>query len=225
MAATLGQPDEAKKQIQEALRHVDGMTARERFFTRGAYYRLMRDWRNCAKEYGELLTRYPADSVARGQRAVVFGILRNIPEALTEMQQAVKMLPNHVAFRINLVLIAYRAGEFQLVEDEVKAMQQPDARALLALAYSQLGRGMPREAAETYKKVAAVDPRNTWAQSGLGDVLVYEGRFSEAIPIFEQGAAADIAAKNTTRGRDQVVVSRLRASPPGTEWSGCGRCG
>ena len=36
-AATLGQPDEAKKQIQEALRHVDGMTARERFFTRGAY--------------------------------------------------------------------------------------------------------------------------------------------------------------------------------------------
>ena len=31
MAATLGQPDEAKKRIQEALRHVDGMTARERF--------------------------------------------------------------------------------------------------------------------------------------------------------------------------------------------------
>ena len=46
------------------------------------------------------------------------------------MQQAVKMLPNHVAFRINLVLTAYRAGEFQLVEDEVKAMQQPDPRVV-----------------------------------------------------------------------------------------------
>ena len=54
MSATLGQPDEAKKQIQEALRHVDGMTARESLFTRGSY-RSMRDWRNCAKEYGELL--------------------------------------------------------------------------------------------------------------------------------------------------------------------------
>ena len=50
---------------------------------------------------------------------------------------------------------------------------------------------MPREATETYKKVAAMDPRNAWAQSGLGDVLVYEGRFSEAVPIFEQAAAAD----------------------------------
>ena len=186
MSATLGQPDEAKKQIQEALRHVDGMTARERFFTRGAYYRSMRDWRNCAKEYGELLTRYPADSVARGMRAACLLFMRNIPESLKEMQQAVKMLPNHVAFRINLVLIAYRAGEFQLVEDEVKAMQQPDPRALIALAYSQIARGMPREATETYKKVAAMDPRNAWAQSGLGDELVYEGRFSEAVPIFEQ---------------------------------------
>ena len=191
MSATLGQPDEAKKQIQEALRHVDGMTARERFFTRGAYHRLNRDWRNCAKEYGELLTRYPADSVARGMRAACLLFMRNIPESLKEMQQAVKMLPNHVAFRINLVLIAYRAGEFQLVEDEVKAMQQPDPRAVLALAYSQIARGMPGEATETYKKVAAMDPKNAWAQAGLGDVLVYEGRFSEAVPIFERAAAAD----------------------------------
>ncbi len=196
MSATLGQPDEAKKQIQEALRHVDGMTARESLFTRGAYYRSMRDWRNCAKEYGELLSRYPADSVARAQRASCLLFLRNIPESLKEMQQAVKMLPNHVAFRINLVLIAYRAGEFQLIEDEVNAMQQPDPRAIVALAYSQIARGMPREATETYKKVAAMDPRNAWAQSGVADVLVYEGRFSEAVPIFEQAAAAD---QNTTR--------------------------
>ena len=74
MSATLGQPDEAKKHIQEALRHVDGMTARESFFTRGAYYRLMRDWRNCAKEYGELLSsisgRQRRARSARGMSAV-----------------------------------------------------------------------------------------------------------------------------------------------------------
>jgi len=204
-AAVLGQPDEAKKQIQEALRHVDGMTARERLFTRGAYYRLMRDWRNCAKEYGELLTRYPADTVARVQRSVCLVFLRRIREALAENLEAVKALPNNLSFRINLILTAYRAGEFQLVEAEVKAMQQPDARAVLALAYSQLGRGMLLEAAETYKRVAAVDQKNTYVQSGLGDLLVYEGRFSEAIPIFEQGAAADLAAKNTTRGAIKLL--------------------
>ena len=69
------------------------------------------------------------------------------------MQHAVKMLPNHVAFRINLVLIADRAGEFQLIEDEVNAMQQPDPRAIVALAYSQIARGMPREATETTKRL------------------------------------------------------------------------
>jgi eukaryotic-like serine/threonine-protein kinase len=199
MSSTLGRTDEAKKEIQEAIRHVDGMTARERFFTRGAYYRLNLDYRNCAKEYGELLNRYPADSVARAQRAACLLFMRNIPEALKEMQQAVKMVPNHVAFRINLALIAYRAGEFQLVEDEVNAMQQPDPRVLLALAYSQMGRGMVNEATETYKRVAAADPKNAWAQSGLADVLVYQGRFSEAIPIFEQTAAAEVAEKNTKR--------------------------
>ena len=86
-----------------------------------------------------MLTRYPADNVARVQRAVCLVFLRSIREALTENQEAVKALPNHVAFRMNLVLIAYRAGEFQLVEDEIKAMQQPDARALIALAHSQIG--------------------------------------------------------------------------------------
>jgi tetratricopeptide (TPR) repeat protein len=42
-----------------------------------------------------------------------------------------------------------------------------------------------------------MDPKNAWARSGLADVLVYEGRFSEAVPIFEQAAAADVAEKNT----------------------------
>jgi eukaryotic-like serine/threonine-protein kinase len=200
MSATLGRPDEAKKEIQEAVRHVDHMTTRESLFTRGAYYRLNKDYRNCAKEYAELLSRYPADTVARAQRAACLLFMHSIPEALKEMQRAVQMLPNHVAFRMNLVLIAYRAGEFQLVEDEVKKMQQPDPRVFLALAYSQMARGMINEATETYKKVATVDPKNAWAQSGLGDVLVYQGRFSEAIPIFEQAAAADVADnKNTMR--------------------------
>ena len=205
MAATLGQRDEAQKYMQEALRHVDGLTERERWFTRGAYYRFSGDYRNCAKEYAELLKRYPADNAARAQRAACLVFLRNPREALAETQQALKTLPNHVAFRMNLVLTAYRAGEFQLVEDEVRGMQQPDPRALLALAYSQMARGLLREAEETYKKVAAADPKNAWAQSGLGDVLVYEGRFSEAVPIFEQSAAADVAAKNTMRAAIKLL--------------------
>jgi eukaryotic-like serine/threonine-protein kinase len=197
MSATLGKPDDAKKYIAEALRHVDAMTTRERLFLRGAYYRLMGDYKNCAKEFGELLAQFPADSVARSTRAACLVFGRNLREALAENQRTVQAVPNHVAFRMNLILNAYRAGEFQLVEDEVKALEKPEPRVVLALAYSQLGRGMPREAVETYKKVIAMDPRNSWAPQGLADVLVYEGRFSEAIAQFEQAAAVDLAAKNT----------------------------
>jgi eukaryotic-like serine/threonine-protein kinase len=204
MAATLGQREEAQKYIQEALRHVDGLTERERFFTRGAYYRQMGDYRNCAKEYGELLSRYSADSAARVQRAACLVFLRNPREALAETQQALKMLPNHAAFRLNLVLTAYRSGDFQLVEDEVKAMAQPEPRAVLALAYSQMGRGLPAEATETFKKAAAMDSRG-WGQSGIADVLVYQGRYSEATSLLEEAAAADLAAKNPLRAAIRYV--------------------
>jgi tetratricopeptide (TPR) repeat protein len=37
----------------------------------------------------------------------------------------------------------------------------------------------------------------SWSASGLGDLALYEGRLSDAMQIFERGAAVDLAAKNT----------------------------
>ena len=55
MSRNLGRPEDADKYIKEALRHLDGMTERERFGTRGFYYRMIGDNQQCAKEYGEAL--------------------------------------------------------------------------------------------------------------------------------------------------------------------------
>ena len=61
----------------------------------------------------------------------------------------------------------------------------------------KLGRGLVAEAAETYKKVGTMDAWGTaFAAAGLGDLAVYEGRFSDAVRLLEEGAAADLAAKN-----------------------------
>jgi serine/threonine protein kinase/tetratricopeptide (TPR) repeat protein len=198
MSANLGKTEDAQNYIKEALRYVDGLTDRERFFTRGAYYRLMNDNAQCAKEYGELLVRFPADSAARANRAACL-YTTNIRQALEEMRQAVAVLPNHVGYRINLALIADRAGEFQTAEDELKPLPQMDSRALLALAYSQLGRGLSQEATATYKRMAAQDPSAPWAHSGVADVLAYHGEYSEAAKIFAADAAADVKAKNASR--------------------------
>jgi tetratricopeptide (TPR) repeat protein len=218
MSRNLGRPDDAEKYIKEALRHLDGMTERERFGTRGFYYRMIGDNQQCAKEYGEALTRYPADSVAHNQRAACLMKLRNMRDAMGEMRQAVKMLPNHAGYRGNLALVSSLAGDFDAAEKEVQKLPQTDPRALQALAYSQLGRGLLREATDTYQKIGATPQGVSSAASGLGDLAVYEGRFADAVRIFEGGAATDLAAKNPDKAAvkyTSVAFAHLAAGHKG----------
>ena len=200
MSRNLGRPEDSDKYIKQALRYIDGMTERERFGTRGFYYRLIGDNQQCAKEYGESLLRYPADSVGHNQRAACLAKLRDMRGAMREMGEAVKMLPNHAGYRTNLAFFANLAGDFQTAEDEIGKIQSPDHRALQALAYSQLGRGLAPQARTTYEKLATMGAAGaSSAATGLGDLAVYDGRFADGVKIFAQGAAADLAAKNADR--------------------------
>ena len=197
MSRNLGRTEDAEKYINEAIRHVAGLTQREQLTTRGFYYTIIGDNKKCVEEYEQLLLRYPVDIVAHNQRAICLTRLRRMRDAVKEIQETVALVPKHVGLRTNLALAANLAGDFQMAEAEVKAMPQPDGRALLALAYSQVGRGLVAEAAESYKKIAPMGPRfASVASAGLADLLVYEGRFAEAIRSLEEGAAADLAASN-----------------------------
>ena len=200
MSRNLGRIEDAEKYIKEALRYLDSMTDRERFGTRGFYYRMIGDNQQCAKEYEELLARYPADTVGHAQRSVCLAAMKNMREAMSEAQQAVKMLPNHVGYRTNLALLTNFAGEFEAAEQEVRAIPQPGAQAMVALAYSQLGRGLIPEAMATYQQIASMGAIGaSIASAGLADIAIYQGRYSDAIAILEKGAAADLAAKNVNR--------------------------
>jgi tetratricopeptide (TPR) repeat protein/tRNA A-37 threonylcarbamoyl transferase component Bud32 len=200
MSRNLGQLEDSDRYIKEALRYLDGMTERERFATRGFYYRMIGDNQQCATEYGALLARYPADTIAHNQRAICLAKLRNMREATDHIRQAVRMLPNHPGFRTNLALMANLAGEFEAADEEVGAIPQPDVRALLARAYSQTARGLIEEATQTYRQIATMGAAGASSgASGLGDLAVYEGRFAEAARIFEQGAAAELKANSRDR--------------------------
>ena len=195
----LGRPQEADKYIQQALQHLDTMTDRERFATRGYYDKLIGDNAQCVKEYGDLLARYPADATAHNGRAACFYNLRDMKSAVDELTQAVRMLPNHAGFKTNLALLTALAGDFDAAAREVQALPQ-NPFTLQVLAYSQTGRGELAPAVETYKKIAATGPAGaSTAASGLGDLAIYEGRFSDGIQILEQGSAADLSAKNPNK--------------------------
>ena len=54
----LDNQQDAEKYVKEAVRHLDGMTERERYRTRGLFYYITGDYPACVKEYGDLIARY-----------------------------------------------------------------------------------------------------------------------------------------------------------------------
>jgi tetratricopeptide (TPR) repeat protein len=196
----LGQLQEADTYINEALKYLDGMTERERYSTRGFYYRLTGDYAQCVKEYGELIARYAADVVGHNQRALCLTQLRDMRGAVDEMRQVVNLLPNRTLFRDNLALYANYAGDFQMAEEEALSIQEPDSYATLAVAFAQIGQGRLADAMQTYQKLATIDSLGaSFSASGLGDLAAVEGRFGDAVRILTDGANRDLTAKSGDR--------------------------
>ena len=93
-SANLGQQQEAEQYVKEAVRHLDGMTERERYRARGLLYYVTGDYQACVKEYSDLVARFAADAAAQNNLALCSTKLRNVPLALEEMRRVVAILPN-----------------------------------------------------------------------------------------------------------------------------------
>jgi serine/threonine protein kinase/tetratricopeptide (TPR) repeat protein len=196
MSRNVGRLQDSEKYAGEALKYLDNMTERERYATRGYYANRTGDFQQCVSEYGELITRYPADVPAHNQRAACLRALGDRRAAIDEMKQVVAILPNQPIYRSNLSVLLIYAGEFKAAEDNIRTIKEPEARMLGVLALSQEGQGLVREAAETYQRITTMDAWGaSFGRAGVADLAAYEGRFAEAVKLYEQGAAADIAAK------------------------------
>ena len=78
---------------------------------------------------------------------------------------------------------------------------------MLPLAFAQLLQGQLPLAADTYRRLAKIDEQGAWyTASGLGDLALYEGGLSEAARIYAQGAAADLALKDTDRAANKFAA-------------------
>ena len=203
----LDRNEDAAKYISEALKHLDRMTERERFRARGFFYRVTGDYQACVKEYGELVARYAADVAAHNQIALCSTLMRNMPKAVEEMRQVVKIVPKSTILRNNLALYTSYSGNFQAGETEARAIPNPVVNSVIALAFAQLGQGQVAPALETYQRLATMGSQGaSRAVSGAGDVAIYEGRFADAVRIFSQGAAADLTAKEPNRAANKFAA-------------------
>ena len=196
----LDKQQDAQKYMQEAVRHLDGMTERERLRTRGLSFKWSGDYQACVKEFGDLIAKYSADAMARNNLAGCLSILRELPKAMEEMRQAVKILPKRNLYRENLALYAAYSTDFETAEREARAIESPGLFGVLPLAFAQVLQGQVPQATETYQGLAAIDDQGaSYTASGLGDLALYEGRFADAERILERGATADLAAKSPDR--------------------------
>jgi len=201
MAQNLGRPGDAVKYMKLAMEHENSMTERERYRNRGLYYSFTGDWQNCVQENTQLVTHFPADRVGQWNLASCYAQLRNAPKALEAAQQDVAIVPKGVGPRLNLSFISSFAGDFAAGEKEARAglaINPSAAQGYLVLAESQLGQGQIDNAAEAYHKLEGFGPAlASMANAGLADLAAYQGKYAEAASILTNGAAADVAAKNT----------------------------
>jgi len=205
----LGKMQDAEKDVKLAMEHVDRMTDRERYRVRGFYYLTTHNWQKCVEEYGELVDQFPADNAGQANLSGCYLYLRNIPKAVAAARRAVEINPKGALQRAALSLYSSYAGDFAGGEREAQAALgiNPSFPAYLALAEAQLGLGQMSQATETYHKLAKVGVQGaSLAASGLADVASYEGRYADAVRILEQGAAADLAAKDSNNAAEKFAA-------------------
>lgn len=202
-----GRQQDAEKYIRAAVSHIDHMTERERFRTRGYLYYLIGDNQKCVDEYGTLLAQYPSDTGAYNNIADCSTHLRNLPKALEEIKHAVAILPKRAVYHVNVALYSAYASDFATAAKEAAATIQlnPDFfGGYLAQAFADLGQGHMAQAAADYQKVAKGNA--SFASAGLADMALYEGRFNDAVKMFTKGAADDMEG---TAQRPDAAASKF----------------
>jgi tetratricopeptide (TPR) repeat protein len=200
-SSNMGRKADAEKYYQAAMAHIDRMSEREKYRTRGGYYLMTRQPQRAIQEYDALVQQYPADAAGYTNLALAYFFTRDMQKAMAQGRQAVELSPKALLQRNNLALYSIYAGDYAAGAKEEQAVleQNPGfAKALGALAMAQTGLGDLSAATATYQKLQSLSARgSSMASIGLADLALYQGRDADAITLLEKGIAADITAKES----------------------------
>ena len=222
MYANLGKRQDAEKNYQLAMTHIDRMSDREKYRTRSGYYLFMRNQEKATDELTDLVKKYPADTAGRANLALARFFKRDMHGALEEQQSALAITPHSVQQRSNLSLYALYAGDFQTAAAQARQVLQENPSfetGLRTLALADLASGHVEEAKRDYDRLENMSARGaSMARTGLADVALYEGRLSEAVGLLEKGIAADVAAKDSESAANNqatLALTEISLNRPG----------
>lgn len=202
MYANQGHREEATRYYKLGMEHVDRMTDREKYRTRGGYYLATMDPQKSVEEFSTLVQQYPADTMGHSSLAYAYYLQHDLTRALEEARRALAIYPKNVPYHNNVALYATYAGDFATAEKEGRAAMELNpsyAKAYISVAFSQIAQGRPAEAVQTYQKLATINALGaSFAANGLADLALYQSRPAEAEAILQKGIADDVLQKNVS---------------------------
>ncbi|PYY03158.1 MAG: hypothetical protein DMG64_08840 [Acidobacteria bacterium] len=116
-----GRREEATEYYKLAMKHVDRMTEREKFRTRGGYYLASMNPQKAVEEFSTLVDQYPADTMGHSSLAYGYYLQHDIKRAIEEARKALAIYPKNVPYHSNVALYATYAGDFPTAEKEARA--------------------------------------------------------------------------------------------------------
>jgi eukaryotic-like serine/threonine-protein kinase len=206
---SLNRRQEAEGYFKQALKLLDGMTDREKYRTRSAYFLHIQNPGKAREELEALVAQFPGDTTALNNLAVASWQSRDMVRALDLGRKASAIYPNNVLRRNNVALFAMYGGDFATAEKEavgVLALNPDFAKAYFAMAMSQLATGRPLEAEATWQQLMGKPTGFDLAVQGRADLAVFEGRLADAARILEEAIAAP------PQGRSPSAAARLLVS-------------
>lgn len=195
--------DDAERYLREALAHVDRMTEREQFRTRGTYYDVVGNPDQARDVLEALVARFPSDAAGLANLALAHFKAWHLSRALEVGRQAAALYPRNVLRQSNVALYALYASRFEDAAEQVALVRSLNADypyAQLAAAMIDVTAGRWDEAIAGYERLATLAaPGPSLSIHGLVDLASHRGRLNEA--------AARLEAALTTA--DGAAVTRL----------------
>jgi eukaryotic-like serine/threonine-protein kinase len=210
--STLKDESRAKAAYEEALKHVDRMSEREKLRTLGTYYlNVARNNEKAIENYETLVKLYPADDAAHANLSTAYMYVGDLPRAIAEAQQVLRIYPSQWSQRYNYAMLEMYAGHYDVAMKEgARVMKEAPSLelAVLPVALSKLAAGDAQGAREMYGRIAQIGPAGaSLGRFGLADLDMFFGANREALKLLQGGLAADRKVGDAAVSRALVAAA------------------
>ena len=149
-----------------------------------------------------LLSNYPDSARAHQAMAENYYVLRQMPQAEKEFQEAIRLRPDTPRLHLELGLVYAGSSQWSKAEEAFRAetkMQPGNAEAAYQLGNALLQQGMMREARAELKRADTLQPEMPETLYSLGKAASLEGDAASAekawMKVIEIEETSDLAAK------------------------------